>query len=545
MKRLPVISLMMIFLYAGISLAGNGNVGKNPDIGKLLEQAMELLESDPKRASVLAGEALRKCDTSVPDSATIAAAILYGDAEQLLGNFDYSLHILRDAESIVGDNFPEWRAKIYMLEGRVFSKLGDYQKSSELNDKATSTFKALGDSASVAQCYYERGVMLLYLNENAPAEHFFERALDINRRLKIIDGIARNLNALCLYEGDTSKKLMFIEEAIAINKHLGNKWALGENLNNKAKQQIYAGRFNEAIATLQEARVFIDSVGAKELLCDNFEYMSLANAGNGNYRDAYKYLGEMSDLSRQLQKSTRIRNSELDLARKQVEDQKNAAIKQKQEYRIGILTRNIVILVSLLVLLVAVVVIRIIKTRHSRSLQLVEARHQLEMKAKEVDKLKIRQQELELENAQNMLDANQRELTTFAAFLKSRNEMTDKIKDLIKEGYRLDPSLMAAHLKKITALINSYRSNDTSGTTILMSVEEHNKDFLNRLTALHPDLTKGERNLALLIRGGLSTKEIAMLLGHELRTVNMNRYRLRKSLSLASEDSLEEYVKEI
>lgn len=63
--------------------------------------------------------------------------------------------------------------------------------------------------------------------------------------------------------------------------------------------------------------------------------------------------------------------------------------------------------------------------------------------------------------------------------------------------------------------------------------------------AHHPDLTKGERNLSLLIRGGLSTKEISMLLGLETKTVNMNRYRLRKALGLPQDDDLYDYLSKL
>lgn len=186
-----------------------------------------------------------------------------------------------------------------------------------------------------------------------------------------------------------------------------------------------------------------------------------------------------------------------------------------------------------------------IRNRHKRNLQLIEARHQLEVSSKEVAELKIRQQQLELENVQNMLEANRSEMISFAAFLKSRTEMTDKIRDMLKEGYKMDASAIVPHLKKINALITSYSSNDKTSQPLLLSVEEKNKDFMNRLREKHPNLTKGERNLALLIRGRISTKEISMLLGLEPRTVNMNRYRLRKSLELKSEDDLEEYLRNV
>lgn len=542
LKLKGCIILVILLLCKGLPCYGSGS---KEDVTRLLSDACDVLEHDPKKASALANRVLKLCDTANPDSTTIAATIIYGEAEQLLGNFDLSIHILYDAESLIEKNDTRWLAILYKLQGRVFNKLGDYQKSTELNDRATSMFKALGDSALVADCYNERGVVLLNLHEYVVAEHFFKKALDINRKLKNLKAIAKNLNCMCLYEGNTEEKLGMIEEAITVNKHLGNNWALGENFNNKGKQLYYARRYDEAVKALEHAKVYIDSLEAKELLCDNYEYMSMVYAATGNYRKAYEYLGMMSDLSKQLQRNNRLRNTELDLSRKKYADQRLAIEKQEQEYKIEILRRNIFLLIVFIVLCAVSFLLLYKRSRHRKNLQLIEARYQLEMSSKEVDTLKIRQQQLELENAQNMLEANRRELISFAAFLKSRNEMTDKIREMLKDGYKMDSAAIVPHLKKINALIMSYCSNDKTSQPLLLSVEEKNKDFLNRLKERHPALTKGERNLALLIRGRISTKEISMLLGLELRTVNMNRYRLRKSLGLKPEDDLGEYLRSV
>lgn len=550
LKRYAAVTLIFFAwcLHGGeVCRAENDTAGsdKREEISQMLRDAGGVLSRDPKRASALASRALKLCDTAHPDSLTIAATILYGEAEQLLGNFDLSIHILYDAEGLIDKDDARWRARLYKLQGRVFSKLGDYHKSAELNDKATSMFKVLGDSAMVADCYNERGVMLLNLHEYAVAEHFFHRALDINMKLSDLAAVAKNLNCMCLYKGDTADKLGKIDQAISINSHLGNTWALGENYNNKGKQLYYAGRYGEAMDALGKAKSYIDTIEAKELLCDNYEYMSMVSAASGDYRNAYEYLGKMSSLTGELQKNTRLRNAELDLSRKTLEDQRLAIERQEQDYRIKIIQRNVVLFVIFIVLCVVCLALYLIKIRHKKNLQLIEARHELEVSSKEVAELKVRQQQLELENVQNTLEANRREMISFAAFLKSRNEMTDKIRDMLKEGYKMDPAMIVPHLKKINALITSYCSNDKTSQPLLLSVEEKNKDFMNRLRQKHPDLTKGERNLALLIRGRISTKEISMLLGLEPRTVNMNRYRLRKSLGLKSEDDLEEYLRNV
>lgn len=510
--------------------------------GKLLDRACATLHTNPKEASSLANRTLKLCDTSKPDSICREATILYGNAEQLLGNFDLSIRILYDALQMVDSTDVHTCARIFMLQGRVFSKLGDYSRSNELNDRATAIFKSVGDSAAVAQCYTERGVTLLNYDEFATAELLFRKSLAISRSLRDLEAIARNLNNMCLYPGDTEEKLQMIDEAIAINKNLDSKWALGENFNNKGKQLCYAGRFREALDALDTAYKYIDEIGARELLCDYYEYMGMANAGIGNYKAAYENMEKMAGLVSELQRRNSQRNTDLDIARKRADDQKRAAERQENEYRIRLLNRNLWMLFGAVVIVAICCVLYYFWYKHKKNLELFEASQELHTAEKEVAELKMRQQQLELENTRNILSANRKELTEFAAFLKSRNELMERIRNMIKEGCKLPQDAIVPHLKKIAAFIASHTSNDNTSRTILMKAEEKNKSFIDRLLAIHPNLTKGERNLALLIRGGMSTKEISMLLGLETKTVNMNRYRLRKALGLAPEADLYDYL---
>lgn len=530
--------ILLVSLLSGGEARGAG--GK--DARTLLNEARANLYTNPKEASSLASLALKLCDTSSPDSICREATLTYADAEQLLGNFDLSLRVLSDAEAMIDSTDVASRARLYSLQGRVLSKLGDYSRSVELNDRATSMFKALGDSTSVAGCYTERGVTLLNTNEFVLAEHFFKRSLDIGRRLRNIQIIAKNLNNMCLYPGDSSEKLRMIDEAITINRHLDRKWALGENFNNRGKQLCYAGRYGEAFEALDSALVYISKIEAKELLCDYYEYMAMAHAGKGDYKEAYENMAKMTGLVSELQRRNRQRNTELDLMRKLELDRRRAIENREREHEIELLHRNLWILVAVVVLGGVCVWFFSKSYKHRKNLQIYEARHERDQAEKEVDTLRMRQQQLELENAQNMLSASRQELTGFAAFLKSRNEMMERIREMLKEAYKMDAAAVVPHLKKISAFISSYASHDKSGQTLLLKAEERNKDFMKHLLEVHPDLTKGERNLALLIRGGLSSKEISMLLGLEAKTVNMNRYRLRKALGLPQEGDLYDYL---
>lgn len=508
----------------------------------LVEQAQNALFSNPKQASYYAAQAAALFPEDQPNEICTQAMILHSQAEQLLGNFDLSIKNLYDAQRYINPANKRQTAQLYSLMGRVYSKLGDYNKGIELNDKATSIFKSLGDSASVAGCYNERGVMHYLLDEFVVAEKFLQRALTINRAQRNLKEIATNLNNLCLYQGDTEKKLSLIQEAIAINKNLDAQWSLGENYNNMGKQYYFGEQYSKALEALQKAYEYAHNIGAKELICDNYEYSSWVYAAIGDYKQAYTRLSQMYALSKELQSSNKLRNIEQEISYKRYQDQKYATEMQEQTYKIELLKRNLWFLGSVLVLGLAFSIFLYKWYKRRKGLQLIEARYQLELSQRELSELKLHQQELELQNIQNALDSSQQEVTSFAVFLRSRNELLDKIREMIKEGYKMDNQALIPHLKKVNAYISQYQSGDKTNNALLLNIEDKSKEFIERLTKEHPNLTQGEKYLTTMLRVNLSTKEISMISGNSPKTINMNRYRLRKALNLPTEKDLVEYL---
>lgn len=512
---------------------------------KLIDQAQKYLYNNPKQASYYAAQASALFPEDEPSEVRAQAMILYCQAEQLLGNFDLSIKNLYDTQKYIHPTNKKQMAQLCSLMGRVYSKLGDYNKAIELNDKATSIFKSIGDSTSVAGCYNERGVMHHFMSEFTVAERFFQRALAINRAQRNLKEIATNLNNLCLYRGNTEEKLSFIQEAITINKNLDAQWSLGENYNNMGKQYYYGKQYSNALEALRKAYEYAHNIGARELICDNYEYSSMVYAAIGDYAQAYKYLDKRYHLGKELQSSNKLRNIEQEISYKRYQDQKYATEMQEQTYKIELLKRNLWLLGSVLILGIAFSIFLYKWYKRRKDLQLIEARYQLQLSEKEVAELKMHQQELELQNVHNALATSRQEVTSFAVFLKSRNELLDKIRGMVKEGYKMDAQAITPHLKKINAFISQSQSGDKTNSALLTNIDDKSNEFLQRLVAIHPKLTQGEKYLATLLRVNLSTKEISMLTGTTPKTINMNRYRLRKSLNLSSEEDLTDYLQNI
>ncbi|NLD24415.1 MAG: tetratricopeptide repeat protein [Bacteroidales bacterium] len=548
MKHL-LLSVLLLFSYAlQMHAAPEGGVG-NAEAAELIAKSKEIVFVNPEQAAYYATKAIQLLSignkSNQIDDQMTEAIFAHGLAEKLLGNFESSIKLLYDALEYVTPNNLKLKGEIHCLLGGVYCSLTDYNTAIGHNDKATSLFKTLGDSAAIATSYNSRGIIHYSLEEYNIAEKFLLQALSINRSLKSMKDVAANLNNLALYKGDFEKKFGFINEAIVINKKLNAQWALGENYNNLGKQYFYAKQYDNALRALSKAKDIATTLGAKELITDNYQYSSWVYAAAGDYKKAYESFVELNKLTSKLYSINKLRSVEQDISNKHLLNQKRAAERVEHEYEIKLLRLNIFILVVVFLLLVAVTFFLIKWYKRKKVMELINARYMLEQSDRLVAELKVRQQELELETAQSALISKRKEITAFAIFMQCRSELLDKIRDMIKEGYKMKEAKIVPHLKKINLFISQYQSTDMGDNTFLVSVEERNQEFLERLTKKHPDLTDGQKDLSLQLCINLSTKEISLLTGRSPKTINMNRYRLRKSLNLSSNESLSEYLQNI
>lgn len=462
-----------------------------------------------------------------------------------MGDFDVAIEALYEAERLCPIDEPLILAQVYMEISDLYCRLKDYRKAFEYNDEALAVFKVHQDSISIASCHNNRGIIHANLNEFQTAEQCFKNALAINKKLGNIKGVAANLNNLCLYKGDTEEKLAMIDESIIINKNLNANWGLCENYNNKGRQLFFAGRYKEALKVLLYIKEEIAKIGSKELECDNYEYLSWVYNAMGNYKEAHDALEKLFVLSQELQNDQKLRSVERNISNKRLTESKREMESKEQKLQIALLRRNIAILLFCLLLLtfVAIFIPRWYKKR--KDLELMTANLNLEKFERELAELKVQQQKQDLNSAHEHLERVNKEATTFAMFIKSRNELLSSIHQMVKDGYKLSGDKVRNHLKQINIYIQQSLAGDQTDSMLMESIEDRNIEYLNRLLKKHPDLTPGDKKLALLLRVDLSTKDIALLLGSNPKSVNMSRYRLRKSLNLDNGDNLIDYLQSI
>ena len=209
-----------------------------------------------------------------------------------------------------------------------------------------------------------------------------------------------------------------------------------------------------------------------------------------------------------------LKNIEVNLMEKNIQTIRKEKEQKEKEYR---LKKSIAI--ALIALLAAICLVVAISYRVFR---------------------KANQKQKEL--MQKELDLKKKELDNFAIWVKSRNEILAGIQDKIKDIYGMETGEATRQLKKLNSSISQFnRTNEEAEKMI----DELNSGFIAKLAEAYPDLSNSEMRLASLLKIGMSSKEISLILSMEPKSVDMARYRLRKKLNLSGNDNLCDFLGKI
>lgn len=164
------------------------------------------------------------------------------------------------------------------------------------------------------------------------------------------------------------------------------------------------------------------------------------------------------------------------------------------------------------------------------------------------DRLAARQIE-EMQRAQIRKDLQNKadDLAASTMNLQRKNELLQKIgakvDDAVESAKNGDPvDVRLKRLRVISELIHENITHDTDWQKFQDNFDVVYDDFLKRLAEQFPSLSVSDKRICAYLRMGLSSKDIAPLLGMTVRSVEMTRYRLRQKLGLTREHNLSEFL---
>lgn len=398
-----------------------------------------------------------------------------------------------------------------MLLGAIYYKYGDFDDTYRCFRTQEELATELNDSLNITKSLHN--IAMLSLSEGDTARTTKLLALAIDFGMNIVDTselCTMYLNTANIYTAlgktDIAEEFLGKARPLTADIYLEGSW-----YQSFGRLYSYLGDFKKAISCFNKA---------SELLSQG-EFDENISSIHRGLHNIYIQLKDTAKAYASLEKISDIWNSyterqimlELFHARQDY-TKSEAELKLKEEKD----RERLVAFISILGILIIAFAVISVYWRKSYLLKKKETEIKNSQKLAEMKKLYY----IKMENIINNVIG---ELDRLRCSVKN-----EKIKDSI---YRINSELKESALKEKSEDYETF-------------VYDYESEFYKRLQRYYPNLTPGEKRLAILISKKLTTKEISEITRQTPESLYLARYRLRKKLGLTgSQESLEDFFQKL
>ena len=520
-------------------------------IAMLMQMADSLSTIDPDISLDYAKQALSLSEKQNYDEGRLMAmnriASIYWGKTDLKS----SLKIANKAKELALqiDNQNEY-AEAILITGKVYTDLGDYDKSSEMNFEALQIFEKENDTIGIGSALNRIGYVYFDQGNWDKALEYYSRSLQLAREINDLAGISRGLNNVAAVYGNKKEYRNLeknLREAVEINRKTGQRLWEGVNYMNLAilykdrkKTDTALYYYENALSIFKELNNAPKIAAVCISLSSYFSELNNIERGLFYANCAYK-LGEDNELkmwvyvaakrlheiyfkqndiakayeysliesrmkdSLDIEKSmTRLSQLELLYDFEKV-NQERIIKQQRRDYIFGIT-------VTVLISFFAIIII------------LLLARQRIRRKNAIIVKKKF-EGELEIKN---------KELTSNVMTLMRKNEILSEIADKLMEirDEAVKDETKSA-IKRIARELQKSTDREIWDEFEIRFNQVHN-EFYDILIQQFPNLSPSEQRLCAFLRLNMTTKEISELTGQRTGTLEIARSRLRKKLNISN-----------
>ncbi|MFA5618786.1 MAG: LuxR C-terminal-related transcriptional regulator [Weeksellaceae bacterium] len=152
--------------------------------------------------------------------------------------------------------------------------------------------------------------------------------------------------------------------------------------------------------------------------------------------------------------------------------------------------------------------------------------------------------EAENEQLEAQVNFKNRELASNTLLLTEKNRVLEDLSKQLKE-LEFQGNIPAREEKLLRKKIEDHLKTGNEWEYFKLHFENVHPEFFSKLKLYFPMLSENDLRLCAYIRIGLEAKQIAQMLSVMPNTIKTSRYRLRKKLNLAGENSLENFLREL
>ncbi len=480
------------------------------------------------------------------------SCIVYG----LLGNSLESLGAMEMAieytkESVKHEFNPDRIEHYYVVEhlARLYSKTHQFDSANVYYKKALNLIKKHNVPGLITHCLNNIGSNYLEQGNLSTARYFFNRAINnfhLNNKFSgdstLYAVFYDNLAKIHELNGEYKQALEKQKEAVRMIRI--TKLAFSD-LGLRAEFLLHLARTEIHLGLFQNAKNHLDAIQLKdagtELQLEYYDALSDYYEKTHQTAGLIQALRKKAELAHLALKDESINSMLNDFVRFQ-DDQIKVEVetRKKMKERYQSIHRKERLLsigfsgILLMILIVFFVVNRKVQQSKDRASEI----------ERKLNEEKLKYNESEAERLTLELELKNKDLLTFAINITRKFEFTDEMA-LRLQQLRKKNVIEKTDLTELINYVKSFQAVDNRMIMFQNNVNEINSQFLWRLHERYPELTQNEKELCLLIKLKLSSKEIATMKNITSESVNVLRSRLRKKMNLESRDDLYDILENI
>ncbi|MCC6252634.1 MAG: tetratricopeptide repeat protein [Bacteroidia bacterium] len=412
--------------------------------------------------------------------------------------------------------------------------------------KALRVQTKLNDRKGIGSTLTSIGISYFAQGNYDSSFYYHSRALDYFKEGKMESGISmalNNMGEILLLRNNNFEALELFKESKEIREKANEQYGLAISCKNLGRVFTQLKNWVDADKYFKQALNIGHEINSPYILAQVYQSQAEYYALKGDYKEAYKhnqmyhlindslFSTEKSIMISNLQERYKKENTEKELLKKNNKIQ----LLEKEKHLV-----KLYYIGSFIFLLLAIVAIWLYLSRKKMQVEnkllqserdkvLLKSEAELHQSKFEIEKNKKEEAIFELEN-------KKQEIVQMALYISQQNEYLENFKKGIQE-IKEDKQMLMVLEKEFEQKLNL----DKQREQFTLNINLINEDFYTSLHHKFPQLSDNEKKLCAMLRLNLSSKEIASILNISPKSVDMNRYRLRKKLEIPTHIELYDF----
>lgn len=453
-----------------------------------------------------------------------------------LGNYFNTFQLLQEAMPVFEkyhDNY--FLGNALLLDGLNYQTIGERDMALKQIHLADSAYRAAGYPTNRVLFFEaeEAGdmAMKIRLNKESVAQGGDDPGMTIQAYMNLASNYAD--------QGDIdSAKLVLRDASLMQARMLPDNLPLHTLIQIcRAQLEYKIGNFQTSLALIDSVMMIPDEYKSEFWMTSAYELRHLLADRVGTRDEAYESLREYHEKFQE--DVQRAQGQEIPKARaREVIGRQRHRIEQMEQETHDAHTRLYLILLGSTVILLGAAGLAAM-LYHRVKLKRIENR---ELRTNLEQEMIIKR--LNYENFERDLKQKECEISSSVLLLSNKNDLLQQIGQLSAQYYQ-DGRVPREFVEQVNALVGESLKGDDEWTRFKKHFDSVHPDFFTKLKSIGLDLTENDLRLCAYLRIGMRAKDIAAMLNVSPASVNTQRYRIRKKLGLAKEDSLDDFIRRV